>query len=46
MTQTEHVYAICCRPEVDDDVISSEDAETFQEYVYVKLRAVSFSDLL
>ena len=29
MTQNEHLYAICYRPEVDDDVISSEDVQTF-----------------
>ena len=33
-TQDACVYAICCQLEVTDDVISGEDAETFQEYVY------------
>ena len=28
MTQNEHVYAICCRPEGADDVISSENLNT------------------
>ena len=29
MTQNEHVYAICCRPDVDDnDVISYENVKT------------------
>ena len=29
------VNTICRRPEVDDDVISVEDAETFQEYICI-----------
>ena len=29
MTKTEHVYAICCRLEVDDDVISSLNVKIF-----------------
>ena len=32
MTRNEHVYAICCRPEVGDDVISGVDVETFRDY--------------
>ena len=27
-THNEHVYAICCRPEVDDDVISGRNVNT------------------
>ena len=37
MTPNEHVYAIYCQPEVADDVISGEDAETFQKYVYINV---------
>ena len=32
MIQNEHVCAICCRPEVGDDVISSEYVDTFGCY--------------
>ena len=45
MAQNEHVYAICCSPEVDDDVISGEDAETFPEYVRINLCVASFGSL-
>ena len=37
MTQNEHVYAICCRLEVDDDVISSRNIKTIQGYVVANL---------
>ena len=30
MTQNEHVYAICCRPEEVNDVVSSENVKTMQ----------------
>ena len=32
MTQNEHVYAICCRPEVARDVISGENVKTIKGY--------------
>ena len=32
MTQTEHVYASCCRPEVAGYVISSENVKTIDGY--------------
>ena len=35
----EHVYAICCRPEAADDVISGEDVDTVPE-----LRLCTFID--
>ena len=34
MTQTEHVNAICCRPEVvDDDVISGRNVKTVEGFI-------------
>ena len=30
MTQHEHVYAICCRPEVGDDVIYARNLISFE----------------
>ena len=35
------VNAVCSRPEVADDVISGEDAETVQEYVCIYLCVAS-----
>ena len=37
MTENEHVYAICCRPEVDDDVISIRDVKTIKGYSVVTI---------
>ena len=46
MTQNEHVYAICCRQEVGDDVISSRNAKTVEGYVLVHFEvASSFRDI-
>ena len=39
MTQNEHVYAICCRPEVDDNVISGRNVRTIEGYIVVNLVA-------
>ena len=39
------VNAICRRPEVADDVLSSEDAESFQEYTGVNVCVASFRSL-
>ena len=36
---------ICSRPQVAGDVISGEEAETFQEYVCINLYISSFSSL-
>ena len=33
MIQTEHVYAICCRPEVAGEVISGENEKTIEVMV-------------
>ena len=41
MTQTEHVDAICCRPEVVDDVISSRNVKTLERYVAVNFKVAS-----
>ena len=43
MAQNKHFSAICCRPEVDNAVISGEDTETFEEYVYKFVRCVGVS---
>ena len=43
MTHNEYVYAICCRPEVDGDVISSENAKTIEGYAVLNLEIASFS---
>ena len=32
LTQNEHVYAICCRPEAAGDVISGENIQTIKRY--------------
>ena len=40
MTQNEHVYAICCQLEVDDDVTSGQNINTVQGYVVVKILKV------
>ena len=45
MTPNCHVYAICCWPEVDNDVISTEDVETYRCYVCVNTWITSFSSL-
>ena len=36
--QKEHIYAICCRPEVDANVISSRNVKTIEGYVVVTLK--------
>ena len=43
MAQNEHVYAICCRPEVAGDVISGEDVKTTSGYAMLNLEVASFS---
>ena len=32
MTKNEHVYAICCRPEVAGNAISGENVKTIEGY--------------
>ena len=43
MTQNEHVYAICCCPEVDDDVISGRNVKTIAGYIVVDFKVASSS---
>ena len=43
MTQNEHVYAICCRPEAAGDVISGGNVKTVEGYGVLNFEAVSFS---
>ena len=42
MTQNEHVYAIGCRLEVADDVISGENVETIKGYAVLNFEVASF----
>ena len=44
MTQNEHVYAICCRPEVAGDVISGENVKTIEGYGVLNSEIASFSN--
>ena len=41
MTQTEHVYANSCRPEVAGDVISGENIKTTEVYALLNVEAAS-----
>ena len=43
MTQNGHVYAICCRPEIDGDVISGENVKTIEGYAVLNFEVASFS---
>ena len=43
MAQSEHVYAICWREEVGDDVISSQNAKTIEGYVVINFEVASSS---
>ena len=44
MTQNEHVYAICCRPEVTGDVIfSSANVKTLNGYAVLNFEVASLS---
>ena len=43
MTQNEHVYAICCRPEVADDVVSGRYVKTIERYIGVYFEVASSS---
>ena len=47
MTQNEHIYAICCRPEVDDNVIFGRNVKTIEGYIVVnfKLLAPAVSEI-
>ena len=43
MTQNEHVYAICCRPEAAGDVISRENVKTIERYVALNFETACIS---
>ena len=43
MTQNEHVYAICCRPEIAGGVISDQNVKTIEGYVMLNFEAASIS---
>ena len=43
MTQNEHVYAICCRPEVVCDVTSDGNVKTLEGYAMLNFQVASFS---
>ena len=43
MTQSERIYAICCRPEVAGDVIFAESVKTIESYAVLNFEAASFS---
>ena len=43
MTQKEHVYTICCRPEVAGDFISGENVKTVNGYALLNFKAASVS---
>ena len=44
MTLNEHVYTICCRPEVAGDVISGETVKTIESYIVLNFEVASFSN--
>ena len=43
MTQTEHAYAIFCRPEAAGDVITSGNVKTIEGYVVLNIETASIS---
>ena len=43
VTKNEHIYAICCRPEIVGDVISGWNVKTVERYVVVNLEVASSS---
>ena len=43
MAQNEHVYVICCRPEVVGEVICGENVKTIEGYAVLHFEAASFS---
>ena len=42
VTQNEHVYAMCCRPEVAGDIISGTNINTTESYAVLNFEAASF----
>ena len=48
MTQNVHVFAICCRPEIDNDVLSGVDVDNVGVDVHIKFgdpRSNRFQDI-
>ena len=45
MTHNEHVYEICCRPEVPGDVISCKSLKTDKDYALLTFEAANVSSL-
>ena len=43
MTQIEHVYAICCRPEAAGDVFSGDNVKAIEGYAALNFAAASLS---
>ena len=43
MIQNEHVYAICCRPEVAGDIVSGANVKTVEGYAALNFEAACFS---
>ena len=43
MTQNEHVYVLCCRPEETGEAVSSENVRTVEGYVVLNFEVASFS---
>ena len=43
MTQNEHVYMICCRPEVAGDVVACENVKAIGGYAVLNFEAASFT---
>ena len=43
MTQNEHVYAFCCRPEVACEVISGQNVKTIDGYAALNFEVAGFS---
>ena len=41
--KNENVYAICCRPEADDEVISGRNVKTPEGYIVAKFDVISFN---
>ena len=46
MIRNEHVYAICCRPEVAGDVISGESVKTVEGYAMLNFEVANFNSLV
>ena len=44
MTQNEHIYAICCRPEVVGDIISCENVKIIKGYAVLNSEVAGFTN--